>query len=159
MSKFIADHLPEALRAKLSRDHALENADRAIVICTVDDTGWPHPAMLSSYEVVAIDNRNVRLAAHVSSRTTRNLKANGRITLILVDVGTAHYVKGDVLLLSASMTSAPSLAKFNVRVDSVLADDPQAYENARITSGIIVERAAIDSAAVDAILGELSQGA
>ena len=111
--------------------------------------------MLSLYEVVALDNRNVRLAAHVSSRTTRNLKANGRITLILVDVGTAHYVKGDVLLLAASMTSAPSLAMFNLRVDSVLDDDPLAYEEARITTGITVERARVDEAMVAAVLDEL----
>jgi Pyridoxamine 5'-phosphate oxidase len=155
MSTFVADQLPEALREQLSRDHAREHANRALVICTADETGWPHPAMLSSYEVVAIDARNVRLATHVSSRTTRNMKANGRLTLILVDAGIAYYVKGDVLLLSASMKSSPALAMFNLRVDSVLADDPQAYENARITSGITVERGVVDEAAVAAVLDEL----
>ena len=111
--------------------------------------------MLSTYEVVALDTRNIRLAAHVSSRTTRNLKANGRLTLILVDVGTAYYVKGDVLLLSASMKSAPALAMFNLRVDSVLVDDPQVYEEARITSGITIERARVDETTVAAVLEEL----
>jgi hypothetical protein len=83
------------------------------------------------------------------------MKANGRLTLILVDAGIAYYVKGDVLLLSASMKSSPALAMFNLRVDSVLADDPQAYENARITSGITVERGVVDEAAVAAVLDEL----
>ena len=155
MSRFVADHLPAPLQSALSEDHAREDANRALVICTADETGWPHPAMLSSYEVVAIDARNVRLATHVSSRTTRNMKANGRLTLILVDAGIAYYVKGDVLLLSASMRSSPALAKFNLRVDSVLADDPQASEDARITSGITVERGLVDQAAVAAVLDEL----
>jgi hypothetical protein len=53
------------------------------------------------------------------------------------------------------MKSSPALAKFNLRVDSVLADDPQAYENARITSGITVERGVVDEAAVAAVLDEL----
>jgi len=156
MSRFISDHLPEPLHSALSRDRALAS-NRAIVICTVDEHGWPHPAMLSSLEIIAIDARNVRLATHVASRTTRNLKANGRLTLILVDVGTAYYVKGDVRLLSASMKTAPMLAMFNLRVDSVLADDPQAYEDARLTSGIVFERGPVDEQVVAAVLDELSR--
>ena len=154
MSRFVADQLPTALQAALSLDRAA-NANRASVICTIDEHGWPHPAMLSTSEVVALDARNIRRATHVSSRTTRNLKANGRLTLILIDVGTAYYVKGDVLLLSASMKSAPALAMFNLRVDSVLVDDPQAYEEARITSGITIERDRVDETAVAAVLEEL----
>jgi hypothetical protein len=156
MSRFLSDHLPESLAAALSRDRAL-TANRALVICTIDEHGWPHPAMLSPFEVTAIDTRNVRLATHAASRTTRNLKANGRLTLILVDVGTAYYVKGDVLLVAASMKSAPALAMFNLRVDSVLADDPQAYEEARITTGIVFERGPVDEVAVAAVLDELSR--
>jgi hypothetical protein len=157
MSRFVADHLPTFLQAALSADRARENANRAIVICSIDEHGWPHPAVLSTYEVVAIDTRNIRLATHAASRTTRNLKADGRLTLILVDVGTAYYVKGDVLLLVASMKSAPALAMFNLRVDSVLADDPLAYEEARITTGIVFERGPVDEMTVAAVLDELSR--
>ena len=157
MSRFVADHLPPSLHSTLSADRARENANRAIVVCSIDEHGWAHPAMLSAYEVVAIDLRNIRLATHVDSRTTRNLKANGQITLILVDAGSAHYVKGDVLLVSAAMKAAPMLAMFNVRVDSVLADDPQAYEDARITSGITVERGQVDETTARAVLGELTR--
>jgi hypothetical protein len=156
MSRFLSDHLPESVQAALSRDRG-RASNNAIVICTVDEHGWPHPAMLSTSEVRALDPRNVRLATHVASRTTRNLKANGRLTMILVDVGTAYYVKGDARLIAASMKTAPMLAMFNLRVDSVLADDPQAYEDARITSGIVFERGPVDEAAITAILDELSR--
>jgi hypothetical protein len=44
---------------------------------------------------------------------------------------------------------------FNFRVDSVLSDDPQAYEDARITSGITIDRGRVDEAAVAAVLEEL----
>ena len=155
MSRFVSDHLPASLQDALSADRARDNANRAIVICSIDEHGWPHPAMLSTFEVVAIDARNIRLATHVDSRTTRNLRANGQITLIFVDRGSAHYVKGDALLVSPALRSAQRLAMFNVRVDSVLADDPQAYEDARITTGITVERGSVDESAVAAILVEL----
>ena len=155
MSTFIADHLPDQLLAHLSPATAIENVSVAIVICTVDELGWPHPAMLSRLEVIARDARNVRLATHVASRTTRNLKANGKLSLVLAEAGAVHYVKGDVLLLEPSMRVAPHLAKFNLRVDSVLADNPQAYEDARIVTGITVERRGVDEVAARAILEEL----
>ena len=57
MSRFLADHLTDALLAfRRSRHHRV---DRAILIVTVDEHGWPHPAMLSSLELVARDARNV----------------------------------------------------------------------------------------------------
>src|SRR5687768_13372110 len=100
MSRFVADHLPGPLLARLSRDAAFAEANHAIVMCTVDEHGWPHPAMLSSLEVVARDARNVRLGASASSRSTRNLQANGILTLVVADERAVYYVKGDVLLLS-----------------------------------------------------------
>ena len=155
MSKFVADYLPDAVLLRLAADTALEHVETAIVICSVDEHGWPHPAMLSRLEVVALDARNVRLATHMASRTTRNLKANGKLSMILANSQAVHYVKGDVLLLAPAMRSAPHLAKFNLRVDSVLADDPQDYENARIVAGITIERREVDTVAARAILDEL----
>jgi hypothetical protein len=155
MSTFIADHLPDQLLAYLSPPTATGDASVAIVICTVDEHGWPHPAMLSRLEVVARDARNVRLATHVASRTTRNLKANGKLSLVLADADAVHYVKGDALLLEPAMRVAPHLAKFNLRVDSVLADNPQDYEDARIVTGITVERHGVDAPAARSILDEL----
>ena len=161
MSRFVADSLTDPLLTRLSRARALEHADRAIVVCTIDEHGWPHPAMLSTLEVVARDARNVRLAMHGRSRSARNMQANGKLTLILADAEGVYYVKGDVLLTAPTCASAPDLAKFNLRVDSVLQDDPAEYENARVTSGIQVVRAAIDRARAESLLDELlsEQGA
>jgi hypothetical protein len=155
MSRFTADHLPPALVDRLSRERAIDQADRAIVVCTVDEHGWPHPAMLTTLEVVARDARNVRLALHAASRSARNLQANGRLTLVLADEHGVFYVKGDVLLTAPALARAPHLSKFNLRVDSVLVDDPAAYEDARLTSGITVARGALDRVAALALLDEL----
>jgi hypothetical protein len=154
MSRFLADALPPMLVGRLSLDAAFGNADRAMVIVTVDEHGWPHPAMVSSLELVALDARNIRLALHAASRSARNLKANGRLTLVLADERGVFYVKGDVLPLARFMAADPAMAGFNLRVDSVLQDDAAAYEDARIATGIRVERG-IDAPRARAVLEEL----
>jgi len=145
MSTFIGDALPEPLTQHLSPDHAIERADRAVVICSVDEHGWPHPAMLSSLELVAVDPRNIRLSVHGRSRTARNLQANGRLTVIVADEDAVFYVKGDTLRLACT-AATPDLARFNLRVDSVLQDVAGEHEHARLVAGIRVTRAALDPA-------------
>ena len=54
------------------------------------------------------------------------------------------------------MRAAPDHAAFNMRVESVLTDDPAAHEHARLTSGIRVARGPVDWVRVNAILRELS---
>jgi hypothetical protein len=155
MSKIVGGELNAALLSRLSLARAIEQADHAIVICTVGDDGRPHPAMLSSLEVVAKDTRHIRLTMHGASRSARNLRANGQLTLIVVDQSGVFYIKGDVELLSPAMAAAPDQAKFNMRVDSVLEDNPTLYEHARVTSGICVERGDLDLVHARAVLTEL----
>ena len=155
MSRYVGDHLSDDLISRLSADVALERSKVAIVICSIDEHGWPHPAMLSTLEVVARDPRNIRIASHVASRTTRNLKANGKLSLILADEQAVFYLKGDALLLAPSMRLVPQYATFNFRVDSVLEDEPMEHENARVVSGIQVERTGIDAQAARSMLDEL----
>jgi hypothetical protein len=156
MSRLIGHHLSEPLLEILSAQRAVERADRAIVICSVDEQGRPHPAMLSSLEIVARDARHVRLAVHSSSRTARNLTANKHLTLILADEAGVHYVKGDAVLTTAALTSAPALSAFTLHVDRVLEDTPSAYEQATLVSGIRITREAVDPQRAQAILRELS---
>lgn len=158
MARLIGHHLTEALLERLSADRAVERADHAIVICSVDEQGRPHPAMLSSLEILARDARHIALAVHASSRTARNLAANRHLTLILADESGVHYVKGDAALTSASMTTAPALSAFTLHVDRVLEDTPADYERAQIVSGIRISRAALDAERAQAVLRELSTG-
>jgi hypothetical protein len=158
MSRLIGHHLSDPLLEILSAGRAVERADRAIVICSVDEQGRPHPAMLSSLEVVARDARHVRLAVHASSRTARNLTANKHLTVILADETGVHYVKGDAELSTASMSSAPALSAFTLHVDRVLEDSPAAYEQATLVSGIRITRGALDHDRAQAVLRELSAG-
>jgi hypothetical protein len=155
MSRFAGEQLTDGLLSRLGVDHAIESGDRAIVICTIDEHGWAHPAMVSGFELVAKDAQNVRLALHARSRTVRNVQANGRLTIILADEQSVHYVKGDALVIAPALTARAEFSKINLRVDSVLEDAAADYEQARISCGIRIERAAIDVTTARAWLQEL----
>ena len=77
MSKLVGDELPNDLYQRLLGNDLEQSAEKVILLATVDESGWPHLAMLSYFEVVAKDQRNLRLATYNRSRTTRNMRANG----------------------------------------------------------------------------------
>ena len=156
MSRTLGSHLTRDLLWRLSIEAAMDNANAAIVICSIDQDGWPHPAMLSSLDVVARDERHIALAVHASSTTARNLRTHRRMAFILADERGVYYIKGTATLMRASMTAAPELASFVVSVMEMREDDPAAHERARVTSGIRVERVGIDKDRAAAVLSELT---
>ncbi|WP_321893988.1 hypothetical protein [Paraburkholderia tropica] len=56
----------------------------AIGLNTVGEDGWPHAALLSVGEILAVDSENLRLVMSPGSTTTRNIERTGRVTLSLV---------------------------------------------------------------------------
>jgi Pyridoxamine 5'-phosphate oxidase len=121
MSKLVGAELPDDLFRWLSE--GLEaNADKVILVCTVDEGGWPHPAMLSCLEVIAKDRRNIRLGPYKDSSTTQNMRLNGKLTMMVIDARIAYYVKGGVEELQRDLRSSPHISKLNMRVEQVLTD-------------------------------------
>ena len=49
MSQLLGKELTEELFERLKGDDVASQAGKAIVIVTVDEKEWPHPAMLSYY--------------------------------------------------------------------------------------------------------------
>jgi hypothetical protein len=122
MATLVGPSLSADLLERL-RGRALEDvAGKAIQIVTVDDGGWPHPALLSYFEIVALGPTSLRLAIYATSTTARNLRRDGRVTLAILDDRVAYYVKGASSELSPRMRSAPENASFEVHVEAVLAD-------------------------------------
>ena len=133
-----AERLTDDLYQRLSGADAESLSRLAIVMCTVSEDGWPHPAMLSYFEVAAIDPDNVQLAVYNDSRTCANMRARGTATLIIVDEGLVCYVRGRVVQVAPAMSVAPYNAAFNMRVDQVVFDEPppDLEPGAFVTSGI-----------------------
>ena len=53
MSQLLGKELTEALLKRLSGQDVKAHEGKIIPIFTLDESGWPHPALLSYYEVVA----------------------------------------------------------------------------------------------------------
>lgn len=139
MAKLVGTELPDDLYERLRGDRPEEYAGKAILLSTLDAEGWPHPAMLSHFEVVAPDRRNLRLAAYAGSSTAENLRRRAVATLSIIDERLAYYVKGRVEELRREMSSSPHNSSFNLTVERVLADEAnEEYEaGAYVSSGVI----------------------
>jgi Pyridoxamine 5'-phosphate oxidase len=138
VSNRLGESLTDDLLHRLDGHDLARSAEKVILIATVDDQGWAHPALLSHFEVVAKDRQNVRVAVYGNSKTAGNMRRNGKLTLAIVDRRAVYYVKGAVEELAGAMRSTPYNAKLNVRVTEVLADEPdEALEpGAYVSSGI-----------------------
>lgn len=136
MSRSLGASLPDRLLAPLLGPDEHVPADPAIVLLTVDPYGWPHPALLSFAEVLALDASRLRLGLHAGSRTARHLRDSGRATLVFADEALVVYVKAEALALPA-LPGAEALARFELGVRDVLEDQAREEEaGARLASGL-----------------------
>lgn len=153
--------LPAALFDRLRTAPTGARAGLAIVVCTVDADGLPHPAMLSGHEVVALDAGRLRLAVYGGSGTSGNFRARGVATLIITDARLAAYIKGRVREVRAAMACAPHNALFELTVSSVELDAPADEHEAGLclTGGVtFTPRAADALAEAEAMHRELRAG-
>ena len=158
MARRLTEELTEDLYRRLGGADIAALAGEAIVICTTDGHGWPHPAMLSYFEVAVHDRRTLRLAVYTNSRTCANLRERGKATLIIVSAGLVCYVRGVVTELASAMRDAPYNAKLEMVVEQVVFDEPppDLEPGVRVTSGIIYsQRTPEGLARARAILAEL----
>jgi Pyridoxamine 5'-phosphate oxidase len=153
MSQVLGTELTEELFHRLKGESIASKKDKAIVIVTVDESGWAHPAMLSYHEVVAKDRSKIDLAIGKSSTTAKNLRRTGKITLMITDSDLNYYVKGSAEEIRESMDGVPFMSLFRVAVEHLLEDlEPDAV----ITSGVTFERP--DKEEVGQIVDKIFQG-
>jgi hypothetical protein len=138
MPKILGSQLSEALLERLSGAAIASHEGKIIPICTLDEGGWPHPALLSYYEVVAKNPSTLEMAIWKDSSTANNLRRIGKISLMITDVGTNFYIKGLVKELEKEMSGAPQVSRFHISVEQLLEDQEP---NAHITSGMNYSRA------------------
>jgi Pyridoxamine 5'-phosphate oxidase len=107
--------------------------EEVILMLTVDEESWPHVAMLGHWEVFAPNERTIRAATYLGSRTCNNLLRDGKVTLVFVNETMSYYVKGDARLTRERMSSDSSNSLFTVTVAQVYED---VLEGAGIKTGI-----------------------
>jgi hypothetical protein len=80
------------LAALLRGSAAIEHDEQGFVFLTIDEHGYPNPALLSRAELDVSATGSV-LAVVASTRTKANLLRDGKATLIAVHGTVAHYAK------------------------------------------------------------------
>ena len=137
MSQLVGKELTPELFDRLKGDDVASKDGKAILLVTVDEKGWAHPAVVSYYEVVAKDRSRLALAIGKSSTTARNLRRTGKATLLITDSGINYYLKGTAHEIRESMGEAPFVSLFRVEVEQLLEDQEP---GAMITSGVTFSR-------------------
>ncbi len=136
MSRSIGNHLPQAVRELLAGDDLESREGLTILLLSTTTDGWPHLAMLSVGEIVAVDDRLLRAALWPNSTATANLTHGSRATLALVHQNVAYYVRCVAEREDDVRLPTGNLAGFRLRVVGALQDSAP-YAN--LTSGVTFE--------------------
>ena len=138
MSEDLGKELPDDLFHLLHDADPSEQHGKAIVVSTIDPTGFAHPALLSYREVGARDRSTLRVVTFEGSTTTTNMRSNNKLTLIFIDEIMTYYVKGTTNEIPPERVgSSAHFATMDVAIHQILKDAPGASEEgAFITSGV-----------------------
>jgi pyridoxamine 5'-phosphate oxidase-like protein len=124
--------LPLCAVEELSGEQLQARAGETICVSTVGEDGWPHAALLSTGEVLAVSATELLVAVWPSSNTSKNLRREGRLTLSLVADGALIYIRATATLEAEHQTSL-DLTVFRLQVEAVK-EDRSTY--ADVTSGV-----------------------
>jgi hypothetical protein len=91
---------------------------QALRLSTIGTAGWPHAALLSAGDVVAMPSGRIRFALFPQSATTANLTRDGRLTLSLALDGGMCELMLRAHRLAYSSPDVP-LAFFEAEVETV----------------------------------------
>ena len=137
MSQVLGNELTPELLSRLDGRDVESHEGKVIPIFTVDESGWPHPALLSYYEMVAKNQRTIDMALWKNSSTANNLRHTGKVTLMISDHALNYYIKGTVSQTEAEMSGTPAVSRFRLTVEQVIEDQEP---NAEITTGVTYRR-------------------
>ena len=137
MSRLLGKELPAVMQQRLGGAAVETHEGKIIPIFTIDDAGWPHPALLSYYEIVAKNASTLDMALWKDSSTSKNLRQAGKVTLMIIDQGVNYYLKGSVRELHYEMPGATPVSRFRVTLEQVIEDQEP---NAEITTGLTYRR-------------------
>jgi hypothetical protein len=146
MSRLLGDHLPEAVVEAFDGRHLERKVGPAFLLVSPDPEGTPRPCMLSAGEVLAPDDRRLRVALWPGSRTSENLAREVPVLFCYVVPGEALYVRGR----SRPLGRAPGskLERFEIEVGSVESD---LHPGMPVTEGLRFE--AVDMATAEVAAG------
>ncbi|MGF7535975.1 pyridoxamine 5'-phosphate oxidase family protein [Bacillus mexicanus] len=128
----ISDHLFELLDG----DRLNEKQHEAFVLQTVSEDGWPHAAMISVGEIIALSRTDIRIALWKNTTTAANILRTGKAQFTAWWKGAAHYVKLHCELLPTLKDAEYERDRFACRIVSVKED---VAKYADLNSGVHIQ--------------------
>ncbi|CAJ1317687.1 pyridoxamine 5'-phosphate oxidase family protein [Paenibacillus nuruki] len=113
-----------------------EKKQLAMPLLTVNEDGYPHQAMVSVGEVIAIDSEHLRLALWEGTTTTTNILRTGQALLTFVWQGVSYALRISLTPLPALPDALYARARFVATIEHIR-EDTAKY--ATLTSGITIE--------------------
>lgn len=137
MSRSLGPELPPDLTDRLSHAKLSHHLGKALPLITVDAAGLPHPMLLSSLEVRAVDPKTIRIVIGTRSRSAKNLLERQVATLLIVEPERTVYVKARATDGPHPVAGLPDSGLFVLTVEEALEDAPAEWEGGmRITGGM-----------------------
>lgn len=131
-----SQELPTNLCELLNGRNLKDKQHEAMMLLTINQDSWPHVAMISVGEVIAVSPTELRLSLWLNTTTTANIIRTSKATLVVFFNGIAHYVQLSLHKLSELADARHPRERFSARVVS-LREDVAKY--AEITSGVQIE--------------------
>jgi flavin reductase (DIM6/NTAB) family NADH-FMN oxidoreductase RutF len=131
MSTHLGDRLPAEFVAALDGRNLERKYGQTYVVLTTDPDGVPRPCMLSAGELLALDDRTVRIALWPNGHTGANLRRGGRVVICFVAPNLVLYVRGRPRELAPGHDL--EIERFEVAVEAV---DSDAHEGLPVVHGI-----------------------
>ena len=125
----------------LNGNNLASKQGEAMMLLTVSEEGWPHTAMISVGEIVALSPAHLRIALWPNTETSRNMSRTNQATLVVIYEGRAHYTR--LKIASLGRVGSEGLMRDGYEATVVWTRQDMA-KYAHITSGIQIELLAPD---------------
>ena len=121
MSTSLGDRLPAAVTTAFDGERLQEKVGLGYLLVTSDPDGSPRPCMLSCGELLAPDDRRLRVALWAGTHTSANLSRGSACLFCYVEEGSVLYVRGAPR--HVGVLERHHVECFDIEVSSVESDD------------------------------------
>lgn len=128
--------LTDDLKDLLNGKQLAQKQHIAMVLQSITSEGYPHSAMVSVGEVIALDSEHLRIALWPQTHTSISLAEKRKSNLIIIYNNMVSYLELDITLLPSLDNEVYERTRFEATIKSIRQD---IAKYADITSGITVE--------------------
>ncbi|WP_436945759.1 pyridoxamine 5'-phosphate oxidase family protein [Staphylococcus xylosus] len=128
--------LTDDLKDLLNGKQLAQKQHIAMVLQSITSEGYPHSAMVSVGEVIALDSEHLRIALWPQTQTSISLAEKRKSNLIIIYNNMVSYLELDITLLPSLDNEVYERTRFEATIKSIKQD---IAKYADITSGITVE--------------------